>query len=172
MKGQAHAHQIHKTQILKLLSIAGVLEIQQVRRMVDIKPDNFDTVLTQLHRAGKIIRKGDKIAIDETALANYSQSTVDAMTVFADFIGRCDYYTAGEFPTVVCFFTDGAEYEIIPVEQGNETIVNKAVSQVEKPPLRIIVINDREQISKLKIPGIAAYCIVGDDGKVQYYKAK
>ncbi len=172
MKGQAKHLQIHKVQIQKLLSIAGVLELSQIARMVDIKQENLETIITQMQKAGRLFRSGSKIAADDKALANYSPPTIRSMWVFADFIHRTDYYTAGEFPAVVCFFADGVEYEIIPVEQGQENIVNRAVSKTEDPPLRLIVIDDKEQIGKLKIPGIAAYCLVDEDGTVQYFKEK
>ncbi len=171
MKGQASHHNIHKIQILKLLHIAGVLEIPQLARLIDIRPDNLDTVLTQMQRAGKLVRSGKQIATDTKTLANTSPATAAVMWVFADFIRRTDYYyTAGEFPATVCFFADGAEYEIIPVEPGQENIVNRAVTGAESPPLRIVVITNTEQVGKLKIPNTAAYCMVGEDGQVRYFK--
>ena len=56
MKGQAAHHQIHKIQILQLLNIAGTLEVSRIDRLIDIKPGNMETVLTQMQKAGKIVR--------------------------------------------------------------------------------------------------------------------
>ena len=118
MKGQAAHHQIHKKQILHLLHIAGTLDVSRIERLVDIKPCNIETILTQMQKAGKIVRAGNSIALDTDALADISLSSDAVMRVFSDFIHRSDYYTAGEYPAAVCFFADGEEYEIIYAEPG------------------------------------------------------
>ncbi len=163
---------IHKTQILQLLNVAACLEYAQLERMIDLKQTTLDTILTQMHKAGKLFRRGDRIAASEKLMTEYNTSRCAAMWVFVDFIRRADYYTAGEFPAVVCFFADGAEYEIIQVEPGQEIMVNKAVSATVEPPNRLVVITDTEQIGKLHIPNTAAYCTVDENGQVRYYKAK
>ena len=103
MKGQAAHHQIHKIQILQLLNIAGTLEVSRIGRLIGIKPGNMETVLRQMQKAGKIVRSGNRIALDCGALEDISPSSDTVMRVFSDFIHRSDYYTAGEYPAAVCF---------------------------------------------------------------------
>ena len=173
MKGQAAHHQIHKIQILQLLNIAGTLEVSRIDRLIDIKPGNMETVLTQMQKAGKIVRSGNRIALDSGALEDISLSSDAVMRVFSDFIHRSDYYTAGEYPAAVCFFADGEEYEIIYAEPGQENIIRKALSQTENPPLRLMIIQSADQIERLNIDNVAAYCMVdGEADEVRYYKMK
>ncbi|MBR4000344.1 MAG: hypothetical protein IKI93_18600 [Clostridia bacterium] len=173
MKGQAAHHQIHKIQILQLLNIAGTLEVSRIGRLIGIKPGNMETVLTQMQKAGKIVRSGNRIALDSSALEDVSPSSDTVMRVFSDFIHRSDYYTAGEYPAAVCFFADGEEYEIIYAEPGQENIIRKALSQTENPPLRLMIIRSADQIERLNIDNVAAYCMVdGETDEVRYYKMK
>ena len=173
MKGQAAHHQIHKIQILQLLNIAGTLEVSRIHRLINIKPGNMETVLTQMQKAGKIVRSGNRIALDSGTLTDISPSSDAVMLVFSDFIHRSDYYTAGEYPAAVCFFADGEEYEIIYAEPGQENIIRKALEKTENPPLRLVIIQSADQIERLNIDNIVAYCIVdGKTDEVKYYKMK
>ena len=173
MKGQAAHHQIHKIQILHLLNITGILDVRRIERLIDIKPGNIETILTQMQKAGKIVRSGNHIALDIDALTDMSPASDAVMKVFSDFIRRSDYYTVGEYPAAVCFFADGEEYEIIYAENGQENIIRKAVSQTENPPLRLVIIQFAEQIERLNIDNVAAYCMVSaETDEVRYYRVK
>lgn len=162
--------QVHKFEIMKLLSIAGMIRYEQLCKLIDLNPDTLHSVLNQLHKSGKLIRKANCIGIDKDAIDNPDPQRTAAMWVFCDFIKRCEYYTAGEFPALVCFFADGNEYEILYASDGQENIICKAVDGGDEPPIRLIIIDTMEQIEKLPVPNTAAYCMVGRDGKVQYFK--
>lgn len=169
MKGQAANLQLHKLQITKLLSISGALEVAQLKRMLDIREENLETVLTQMKKSGRLIRNQNLVAESEEALSANTPAMRKSMWVFADMIRRAGYYTSGLYPAAVCFFEDGAEYEIIPVEAGQEAIINRA-AMTQAPPMRFIVIDDVAQIGQLHIDGVCAYCTVDPDGRVQYYR--
>lgn len=173
MKGQAAHHQLHKIQILKLISLTGTLEVSRIGQLIDIKPENLETVLTQMQKAGKIVRAGNVIAAEEKALADASPTASSVMRVFSDFIRRADYYTAGDYPAAICFFADGEEYEIIHAEPGQENILCKALEKTESPPLRLVIIQDTGQIERLNIDNTVAYCMVDEEtDEVRYYKKK
>ena len=58
-------------------------------------------------------------------------------------------------------------------ETGQENIIRKALSQTENPPLRLMIIQSADQIERLNIDNVAAYCMVdGEADEVRYYKMK
>ena len=172
MKGLASSKKIHKELIVRLLDIAGVLTIEQLMRFTRLDKSVLSTVLTQLQRENRLIRSENMVASTIQKLENKRDGVIEAMWVFTDFFPRVEYYTKGEYPAVVCFFADGAEYEIIYVPQGQEHIINKAISSGDAPPKRLAVIESIGQISNISIPNITAYCIIEPGGKTNYYKRK
>ena len=172
MKGLA-ANQIrHKEMILKLLDIAGVLSFKQLLSFTKLSPSVLGTLITQLQRENRLIRSMEWIALSEEALENKRDGIEAVMWVFDDFLPRTDYFTAGEFPAIICFFADGVDYEIIFVPVGQEYIISKSVSEFDNPPKRLIVIENTDQIPHISIPNITAYCITEPSGKTNYYKRK
>ena len=172
MKGLAASRKIHKELIVRLLDIAGVLTIEQLMRFTQLDKSVLSTVLTQLQRENRLIRSENMVALTAQTLENKRDGVIESMWVFTDFFPRVEYYTKGEYPAVVCFFADGAEYEIIYVPQGQEYIVNKAISSGDAPPKRLAVIESTGQIEKICVPNLTAYCIVNTDGHTVYYKRK
>lgn len=172
MKGLASNRKFHKELIVKLLDIAGVITFEQLMRFTQLDKSVLSTVLTQLQRENRLIRSENMVASTIQKLENKRDGVIESMWVFTDFFPRVEYYTAGEYPAVVCFFADGAEYEIIYVPQGQEYIINKAVSSGDAPPKRLVVIESTKQIEKGSIPNLTAYCIVNADGHTIYYKRK
>ncbi len=172
MKGLASNRKFHKELIVRLLDIADVLTIEQLMRFTQLDKSVLSTVLAQLQRENRLIRSENMVALTAQTLENKCDGVIEAMWVFTDFFPRVEYYTKGEYPAVVCFFADGAEYEIIYVPQGQEHIINKAISSGDAPPKRLAVIESTEQIEKIFISSITAYCIVNADGHTAYYKRK
>ena len=67
---------------------------------------------------------------------------------------------------------DGELYEVIYVETGGEALIEHAVAkQPDDAEKRIVIVESAEQIGKLNIPDVTAYCTVDmNTGAVQYYK--
>lgn len=172
MKGIASNQRLHKEMILKLLDIAGALPFQQLLSLTKLGPSVLNTLITQLQRENRLIRSMEYVALNEKALENKREGVEEAMWVFDDFLPRADYYTPGEFPAIVCFFADGADYEIIYVPVGQEYIISKSVPDCDNPPKRLIAIENIDQISQINIPNITAYCITAPGGRTTYYKRK
>lgn len=172
MRGLASNQVRHKEMIMKILNIAGVLTFAQLISFTKLSPSVLNTIITQLQRENRLIRSMDWVALSEDALENKRDGIVEVMWVFDDFLPRVDYFTPGEFPAVICFFADGAEYEIIYVPIGQEYIVSKSVSACDDPPKRLITIENTDQINKINIPNVSAYCITEPSGHTTYYKRK
>ena len=76
---------------------------------------------------------------------------------------------AREYPDVV--FSEDSMYTCS--EPGQENIIRKALSQTENPPLRLMIIQSADQIERLNIDNVTAYCMVdGEADEVRYYKMK
>ena len=158
--------------IMKILDIAGVLTFQQLLSFTKLRPSVLNTLLTQLQREDKLIRSMEWIALNEDALENKRDGIIEVMWVFDDFLPRVDYFTHGEFPAIICFFADGVDYEIIYIPIGQEYIISKSVSDCDNPPKRLITIENTDQIPKINISNITAYCITEPSGHTTYYKRK
>ena len=158
--------------IMKIMDIAGVLPFKLLLSLTRLTPSLLNTLITQLQREKKLIRSREWVALSEEALENRREGIVEAMWVFDDFFQRIDYFTAGEYPAIVCFFADGVDYEIIYVPVGQEYIISKSVTSCDNPPKRLVTIENTDQIPKISIPNITAYCITEPSGKTNYYKRK
>ena len=93
-------------------------------------------------------------------------------SVLTDFIDRVDYHSSTDFPVKLIFIADGELYEVIYVETGGEALIEHAVAkQPDDAEKRIVIVESAEQIGKLNIPDVTAYCTVDmNTGAVQYYK--
>ncbi len=172
MKGLAVQHKVHKEMMIRLLNIAGALTYKQLLSMTKLSPSVLNTLITQLQRENKLVHKKDWVALNEAALENKQSGIYEVMWIFNDFLPRAEYYTHGEYPAVICFFADGKEYEIIYVPLGQEYIISKSVTDSEDPPKRLIAIENTDQIEKISISNISAYCITEQNGHTKYYKRK
>lgn len=172
MKGLASNQRRHKELIMKIMDIAGVLPFKLLLSLTRLTPSLLNTLITQLQREKKLIRSMEWVALSEEALENRREGIVEAMWVFDDFFQRIDYFTAGDYPAIVCFFADGVDYEIIYVPVGQEYIISKSVTSCDNPPKRLVTIENTDQIPKISIPNITAYCITEPSGKTNYYKRK
>ena len=157
---------------MKIMDIAGVLPFKLLLSLTRLTPSLLNTLITQLQREKKLIRSMEWVALSEEALENRREGIVEAMWVFDDFFQRIDYFTAGDFPAIVCFFADGVDYEIIYIPVGQEYIISKSVTSCDNPPKRLVTIENTDQIPKISIPNITAYCITEPSGKTNYYKRK
>lgn len=69
------------------------------------------------------------------------------------------------------FYTNSNCYDVIHVPEEKEILINHALSDYdEDAPKRLVVVDHTGQIPNLHFPGIAAFCTVSADGRVQYYK--
>ena len=66
----------------------------------------------------------------------------------------------------------GELYKVIYVETGGEALIEHAVAkQPDDAEKRVVIVESAEQIGKLNIPDVTAYCTVDmNTGAVQYYK--
>lgn len=162
----------HLTEINRLLSIYQVLSFSQlVKTFPDLTEDKLLLLLRMLEKGGRLIYEQD------TGLVHYSKeccanpSTLVAYWILLDFISDTIYHTISDFPVSLIFYTNTDCYDVIHVPEEQEILINHALSAYdEDAPKRLVVVDHTRQIPNLHFPGIAAFCTVSSDGRVQYYK--
>ena len=95
---------------------------------------------------------------------------IAAYWVLLDFGKALVYHTSGEFPITITFFSEDDEYEIIYVQSGKELLINRVLSKAKESANRLLIVSSLEQARQIQIPNVIAFCTVGQDGKVSYYR--
>mgnify|MGYP006900629734 CR=1 FL=1 len=95
-----------------------------------------------------------------------------AVWVLTDFIDRTDYHSSTDFPVELIFIADGELYEVLYAASGNDALLAHALTQQSNgAEKRIVIVEEPEQIARLTIPDVTAYCTVDmQNGAVQYFK--
>ena len=99
--------------------------------------------------------------------------TIYCLWIVCDFIDKIEFHSSSDFPVNIVFFGEDELYEITYIPENKEAMFEHAFNSIELNGKRIIVLENTEQITKINIPDVTAYCIVNDDtGKVKYFKSK
>ena len=164
MKTRAEIYSKEAADMLRNITTYHYMRHDQLLRLYPGKEEKIDNLLSFFLRQGRIFRDGTEAHADNEMLA--------ALWVLVDFIDRVDYHSSTDFPVKLIFIADGELYEVIYVETGGEALIEHAVAkQPDDAEKRIIIVESAEQIGKLNIPDVTAYCTVDmNTGAVQYYK--
>jgi len=172
MKYKNRQQESHLVEIIRFLYLYQALSLRQLRKLYPELPETtVRTLIRRLQKAGRLIWLPDK------DLVLYSRDTVpnpdilSAFWVLLDFLPETIYHTVSDFPVALTFFTESEGYDVIHVPEEKEILINHALSSPCKGTLkRLVVVERPEQMRLLTFPDISAFCMVGKDGKVQYYK--
>ena len=68
------------------------------------------------------------------------------------------------------FFSENEEYEILYVPLEQEVLVDHVMKSIPcHDVMRLVVLEDIRQASKLSIEGVLAFCVVDNSGSVSYF---
>ena len=172
MKTREQVYGKEAADILRNITTYHYIRHDQFLRLYPGKEDKIANLLSFFVKQGRIFKdKNLPIYHDGTqAAADYEM--IAAIWVLTDFIDRADYHSSTDFPIKLIFIADGELYEVIYVESGNETLIEHAIAQqTNDAEKRIVIVENNEQIPRLNIPDVTAYCTVDmDTGAVQYFK--
>lgn len=162
----------HLAEINRLLSVYQVLSFSQLEKTFpELTEGKLLLLLRRLEKSGRLIYEQDTGLILYSKECTANPSTMAAYWVLLDFISDTIYHTASDFPVSLTFYTSSDCYDVIHVPEGKEILINHALSTYgEDAPKRLVVVDHTRQIPNLHFPGIAAFCTVSTDGRVQYYK--
>lgn len=139
-------------------------------------------VVNYLLKNRRLYKSADGIYIG--TINNYNTATPDkymtsALNVLVDVFDKVQTHTKAAAPSQISFIThSGDYYEIIYVEYGMETMIISAYGTqlvLGKLPKsyaikRIVIVEDKNQMFRLHIPGIAHFALVQPDGSLSYFK--
>lgn len=172
IKTRAEIYGNEAAALLQIISMYPGLSERQLFRFFPEKESKAANLLSYLKRQGRIRQTDTGGYLPYGAVSKYPKAdAAKAVWVLLDFLDRAEFHSASEFPVSVIFFADGELYEIIPVPDGQETLISQALRQ-NGPALgkRLILVDRPEQITRLSMSGVSAFCTADDSGRVHYYQ--
>lgn len=172
MKTRAEIYSKEAADMLRNITTYHYMRHDQLLRLYPGKEEKIDNLLSFFLRQGRIFRDEHSDLYHDGTEAHADNEMLAALWVLVDFIDRVDYHSSMDFPVKLIFIADGELYEVIYVETGGEALIEHAVAkQPDDAEKRIVIVESAEQIGKLNIPDVTAYCTVDmNTGAVQYYK--
>lgn len=172
MQHRNQQQESHLTEIIRLLSTYHALSLLQLEAFYSELPQQkLLLLLKKLEKTGRLTLVPERNLVLHTGDSVPNPSTLAAFWVLLDFREDITYHTASDFPVTLTFYTQSDAYDVIHIPEEKEMLMNHALSAYkEDSPRRIAVVDDAGQIPLLDFPGIAAFCTVMPDGKVQYYR--
>ena len=163
--------------ILDFIETYGVLKYAQLEKFFPDSRKNFD-YLVKNKRLFKI-EDGSYISTDLELRPD--KTIIAALSVLGDVLSKVKMYSRAIPPAQVSFITyDGEYYEIIYVAHGMEAMITAAFDTQlaarkrnqtnEDNAKRMIIVEDKAQMQRLRIPGTMRFALVQPDGSLTYYK--
>ena len=156
--------------LIRFLTVYHALKYEQVMRMFGNR-DSVKSLITSLSKQGRIYHDKEKNLLCDTEEASKDpdRGTIAAFWVLLDFEKPIVFHTSGDFPVKLHFFSENEEYEILYVPLEQEVLVDHVMKSIPcHDVMRLVVLEDIRQASKLSIEGVLAFCVVDNSGYVSY----
>lgn len=173
MKTRESLYSKEAAELVRTISLYKSLTCGQVFRLFPSKEKAIKNLLTHLIRQKRVVYNPntERISANEEYDEHPDSGMIAAFWVLLDFIDDAEYHTASNYPVKISFFSCSELYEIVYVPHEQEIMMNHAMAaKEEEPPKRLVVAENPDQMSRIDIPGMIAFCIVSPEGKVNYYK--
>ena len=159
-------------ELIKLISTYKVLKIEQVLRSIRKTEKSVKkSIVNLLQRQNRIYVFDDICSSTEQWTKDFDKGLIKAFWILLDFWDDIIFNDIASFPAKIDFITPDNNFDIIVAEKGHEKMLNVFYERVRDATLKhLVAVEDEEQMTKLTFDGIAAFCIVGNDGKVSYYR--
>ena len=174
MKTRKNIYGQEATQMLNYITLYhNIRKKQLILLFPDTKPEVIEKLIYHLQNNRRIFYDNKTDIIYDNDEHKTDFETIYCLWVVCDFIDKIDFHTSSSFPVNIVFFGEGELYEITYISENKEAMFEQAFNLQEPSGKRIIVFENTEQMSKITIPDVTAYCIVNDDtGEVKYFKSK
>ena len=141
-------------------------------------------IVNYLMKVHRLYKCSEGICIGTDPDLRPDKSLLAALGVLADVFVRVKTHTRATPPAQISFITHNGDcYEIIYVGYGMEAMVAAsfdtqfAAKQRSKDYMgtidtikRIVIVEDKSQMERLHIPGIARFALITPDGSLSYFK--
>ena len=174
MKTRKEIYGNEATAILRDVTVYHNIRKEQLIKIFHkTKPDVIEKMIFHLQNNRRIYHDKNTDIIYDTADQKTNLDIIYCLWVLCDFIEKIDFHSSSDFPVNLIFFGDNELYEVSYVPQDKEAIFEQGFNNYETDGKRIIVLEKADQLGRINIPDVTAYCIVNDDtGEVQYFKSK
>lgn len=162
------------SQLLQIISTYKALKSKQVYAFFQDREKVIEQLLKKYIKQKRIYYDDSLDLITYSANYKENKEIINSVWVLLDFIENIEFHTIADYPATICFFTKNEVYEIVFVGYEKETIINFAFTKsiTDFPSKKIMLVEDKSQIPRLKVDNIAGYCTVDENGKVNYYQLK
>ena len=157
--------------LLDLIYHYKALLIRQLHLWFAGRETAVDHLLRRLEQAERIRCDGQRAACNAPWLASGNPACELAFWCLLDFRDSVEYQLPGSHGVTIAAFTENGEYDLIAILPRHEQAAS-AVVQAQRDALGqrlIVVLQSAEQIQKIKIHPVTAYCVVSADGQTTYY---
>ena len=172
MKTRADIYGKDVAEVVRMITTYHHIRKDQLLRLFPEKEGKIENLLSILSKEGRIQYEPETEVYHDGTKESPGHALQSALWVLADFIEKVEYHSSADFPSTVIFFAEGQLYEVIYVEPDKEALIEHALAMMEcDAEKRIVIVETTEQIGRLSIPDVTAFCTVDTDtGTVQYFK--
>lgn len=172
MKTRADIYGKDVAEVVRIITTYHHIRKDQLLRLFPEKESKIENLLSILSKEGRIQYEPETEVYHDGTEELLGCAMRSAIWVLADFIDKVDYHSSTDFPSTLIFFAEGQLYEVIYVEPDKEALIEHALAMTEKDAeKRIVIVETAEQIGRLSIPDVTAFCTVDmQTGTVQYFK--
>ena len=162
-------------EILDFSDAYGVLRYEYLERFFP----GSKKIASYLIKNRRLYKSADGYYIGTTPDLRPDKCMASALGVLADIFEKVQSHARAEAPAQISFMTRSGDYcEIVYVGYGLEAMVSAAsqlaVKRTSKDcadiTKRIIIVENKDQMTRLQIPGITRIALVQPDGSLSYYK--
>ena len=120
------------SELLKLVSMYPGMTEWQASGFFPGKEEKVPAMLEHLSRQKRVRENAIGGWIPWDGPEETDPALLKSVWVLLDFRDELEYHSAGEYPVQILFFAGGEVYEIITVQAGQETLMNRLFSDREK----------------------------------------
>ena len=170
MRSREQIYGQEAAELLRNITVYHCMRRDQLLRLYPGKEGVIENLLRYLVKQQRIFYNTDRDCYGDVPDCREDRELTAALWVLLDFIEKVEYHSPDNMPAKLVFFADGEVYEVIYVGPGKEALLQHALAAEDDSGQRLVIIEEEDQMQHLHIPHIAAYCMVDDQGCVQYFR--
>jgi len=162
-------------EILDFVDTYGALKLEHIEKLFP----RSSKIVSYLLKNRRLHKSNDGIYISVLHDVTPDRNLSAAFGVLADILEKVQSHTKAATPAHISFVThSGDYYEILYVGYGMEAMIsasyNTQITTGQQPcgstnVKRIAIIEDKNQMTRLQIPGIVRFALVQPDGSLSYF---
>ena len=164
-------------EILDFIDVYGALRLEHIEKIFPHSRKNIGYLI----KNQRLYESSDGIYISTDPASLPDKCIVAALGVLADVFDKVKSHAKVANPVQISFITKSDDYyEIIYVGYGMEAMVTANIETQQSARIqnnkynnitkRIIIVEDKKQMDRLKIPQTTRFALVSPDGSLVYFR--